>query len=69
MGVAFTNSASWPSYSYDPAVKELKNFSKKFEKPLDKPHGMWYNKSVKREETPRLQVMANLCNLPKPRKK
>jgi hypothetical protein len=48
MGVAFTNSASWPSYSYDPAVKELKNFSKKFEKPLDKPHGMWYNINVKR---------------------
>ena len=23
-------------------------FKRNFEKPLDKPHGMWYNKSVKR---------------------
>lgn len=25
---------------------------KKVRKPLDKPHGMWYNKSVKREKAP-----------------
>lgn len=34
-----------------------KNFSKKFEKPLDKPHGMWYNKSVKRGKEPNLVVI------------
>jgi hypothetical protein len=31
-----------------PTGAARKNFSKKFEKPLDKPLKMWYNKSVKR---------------------
>jgi hypothetical protein len=27
-----------------------KNFSKKFEKPLDKPHKVWYNKYVIKDD-------------------
>ena len=48
--VAFADPAGWPSTNTTPQVKELKNFSKKIEKPLDKPHEMWYNVNVKREE-------------------
>jgi hypothetical protein len=30
-----------------------KNFSKKFEKPLDKPRGLWYNTDTVKRETER----------------
>jgi hypothetical protein len=35
--VAFADPAGWPSTNTTPQVKELKNFSKKFEKPLTDP--------------------------------
>jgi hypothetical protein len=52
--VAFADPAGWPSTNTTPQVKELKNFSKKFEKPLDRPRRVWYNKSVKRGKEPNL---------------
>jgi hypothetical protein len=33
-----------------PPCKARKNFSKSFEKPLDKPHKVWYNKDTPKGE-------------------